>query len=507
MLEATADQIKKAAYPSVLGIIAKHSRRVFAGKCSFILLGFGTSALLARILGPSSLGMYQLGLTVLLVSSIFSVAGLDRGLVRFLPILLMKSSSEARALIAFNILSCLGFSIVLATALYFVAPLLSVHYFHSPEMTKVLRAFSAYLPVISVFRIVSGAVIGIKRADMHSNAENVLSPIIFLILLLAIYFSDGVLISCIFALSISHVVGAFALSWFLLKKLARTPKASERSLSLGRFVSFSADVMLIGLIYFLLGHMDTLMLGYFVAKSEVGIYSVALKVATLVIFGLEVLLPVVRPHFSELSEKKDFKTIEALFKTVTKWLLYSGFGLFALVFILRFEVLNVFGPGFVAGGSILGILGVGSLANVASGPTGQLLVMTGKQKWEMINTTMMVFINFALNLYLIPRMGAIGAAIATVVSISAINAAKLIEVYHLYDIHPYSAKMLKGVVPIFSACLVCVFIRWVAFEVGMGFMSIMVLAGVSFVIVAIIGMWFLTFDEEDKMLFAIARRG
>jgi O-antigen/teichoic acid export membrane protein len=263
--------------------------------------------------------------------------------------------------------------------------------------------------------------------------------------------------------------------------------------------------MCIGLIYYFLGHMDVIMFGYFVAASEVGVYSVALKVATLVIFGLQIVLPVVRPHFSELSERGDFKTMEALFKTSTKWLLYSGLLAFALILILRLEVLNVFGGEFVVGGSILVILGLGSLANVLSGPTGQLLVMTGKQKWEMINTSLMVVFNFSLNLFLIPRMGTIGAAIATALSIFAINAAKLVEVYLLYNIHPYSAKFLKGIVAIFSGCIVCLFVRWTALEFGLGFLSIIVLAGSSFLTVTFAGMWILAFDEEDRLLFDIVR--
>ena len=73
MLEATTDQRKKVQYGNLLGTIAKQSQWIFAGKVFFVVVGFATSALLARILGPSLLGRYQLGLTVILMATIFSV--------------------------------------------------------------------------------------------------------------------------------------------------------------------------------------------------------------------------------------------------------------------------------------------------------------------------------------------------------------------------------------------------------------------------------------------------
>lgn len=505
MQEAINEQHKQAQYASLLGSIAKQSRWIFLGKIAFVLFGFAISILLARILGPSSLGRYQLGLTMIQVATIFSVAGFDRGLVRFLPIIQMKESQEGRTLVALNIKITLSLSIAFAIALYFAAPQLSAHYFHSDDMTKVLRMFSIYLPILSVSRIVSGAVVGLKRADLTSHITNIVSPVVFLILLLLIFFSGGDLVSSIFARSASHLLGAVILIFFLLKKLPGSVQTQERSVSLRRFLSFSTPLMLIGLIYFLLGQMDIIMLGYFVDEREVGIYSVAMKMAIFVIFGLEVVLPVVRPHFSELSERRDFETLNKLFKTATKWLFYSGLFVFSPLLILRFEILNIFGPEFVVGGSILLILGIGNLANVLSGPTGQMLVMTGKEKWEVANSFLIVVLNFLLNLFLIPRMGSIGAAIATALSIFAINTTKFIEVYLLYNIQPYSPKFLKGILAVFCGSVACYFVRWAALEKGIENILIIVLAGLSFAVVTFVSIWILGFDEEDKVLFEIMR--
>lgn len=500
------DQDKKAQYKNLLRTISKQFQWIFAGKVAFILLGFSISVLLARILGPSLLGRYQLGLTVIQIATIFTVAGFDRGLIRFLPILQMKENQEGRALVALNIKISLALSIAFAAALYFAAPILSTHYFHSDKMTEVLRLFSIYLPVLSILRIVSGAMAGLKRADLNSHIENVLSPVVFLILLLLIYLLGGDLVSSIFARTATHLLGAVILIFFLLKNLPGSTQNTERSLSLRRFLSFSIPLMLIGLIYFLLGQMDILMLGYFLGESEVGIYSVAVKLALFIIFGPQVVLPVIRPLFSELSERRDFEMLKNLYKTVSKWILYSGLFVFGPLLILRLEVLNIFGAEFVVGGNVLIVLGIGHLGSTLTGPTGQMLVMTGKEKWEVANSLLIILLNFFLNLLLIPRMGIMGAAIATAISISSINVIKFIEVYLLYNIQPYSPKFLKGILAIFSGGAACYFVRLVALEQGLGMVLTSVVAGFGFIVVTFAGIWILGLDEEDKMLFEIIRR-
>lgn len=485
--------------------ISKQSRWVFAGKVFFVFTGFASSALLSRILGPSLLGRYQLGLTVVLITAIFTVAGFDKGLVRFLPVIKIKNSSEARALFAISMQISLVISVALATALYFSAPLIAIKYFHSEEMTRVVRVFSVYLPVISALKIVSGGVNGIKRADVDSNISNVLIPLFFLTFLIAIYFSGQELISCILARMAASLLGVITLILFFIVKVSSTGKSIEKSISYRQFFSFSTNVMFIGAIYFLLGHMDIIMLGYFVPEREVGIYAVALKIAVLVIFGLQVMLPIVRPHFSELSELRDFAALEALFKTATRWVLYSGLFVFSLIIILREEVLNVFGPEFVVGGSTLIILGIGNLANAVSGPTGAMLVMTGQQKWEILNIALMAIINFLLNIVLIPRMGSIGAAIATALSISAINAAKFIEVYLIYKIHPYSMKCFKGIFAIICGFVTCYFVRASALHFGFNIISLILLSSIIFGAVTIILIFILGLDAEEKMLLGMLK--
>jgi O-antigen/teichoic acid export membrane protein len=248
------------------------------------------------------------------------------------------------------------------------------------------------------------------------------------------------------------------------------------------------------------------MLGHFVSPKEVGIYSVAFKVSAFVLIGLEILLPIVAPLFSQFRETHDHQSMERLFGTTTKWLCYSALMIFVCIAIFRVELLHVFGKGFTAGSTVLLILAVGQLANAATGPTGALLTMTGKQKWELANAVVLVAFNFLLNLLLIPRMGVTGAAIATAVSIAAINGLKLVQVYMLFGLRAHNFKYLKGGLAIGGAGVVGYLLRGWLCDAGCSPYAIMPLGGVAFLIAAAFGFWLVGLDQEDKMAILALRR-
>jgi O-antigen/teichoic acid export membrane protein len=130
--------------------------------------------------------------------------------------------------------------------------------------------------------------------------------------------------------------------------------------------------------------------------------------------------------------------------------------------------------------------------------------MTGRQNTEVVNSGALLFLNISLNYILIPLYGALGAAIATAISISSVNFLRLMEVYFIFRIHPYNRSYIKG---LFSGGLgLGLLFFWGSFFRYSGFerllMNIIVIGlsfGVPFYIAGI--------DEEDKfVLKALAKK-
>jgi O-antigen/teichoic acid export membrane protein len=190
---------------------------------------------------------------------------------------------------------------------------------------------------------------------------------------------------------------------------------------------------------------------------------------------------------------------------VTKWLCYSALIIFTCIAIFRVELLHLFGKGFTGGATVLLILAMGQLVNVATGPNGALLTMTGKQRWELFNTISMVAFNFLLNLVLIPTKGLIGAAIAMAASIAAINSLKLIQIYKLYGLQPYNLKYFKGILAVGGAGLTAFLLRSWLSNLGYSPFAIIPVGGTAFLIMAGLGLWLLGLEGEDKMAIIALR--
>jgi O-antigen/teichoic acid export membrane protein len=86
---------------------------------------------------------------------------------------------------------------------------------------------------------------------------------------------------------------------------------------------------------------------------------------------------------------------------------------------------------------------VGQLFNCAVGSVGFLLLMSGNQvqlmKIEAVSAALMV----GLNIFLVPRFGIAGAAIAATVTTVATNVWALISVRRILKVFPYNAGYLK----------------------------------------------------------------
>ena len=431
---------------SVLGNVSRQGVVVLLTTGRRTCLGIATTLLLSRLLGPAGLGQFRLGSVVVQLLTTFCLLGLDSGLLRYLPVLETQGGNGSRTLLARSSRVVITISLALSLALLLGAPALATYYFHSPGMTNVMRVFSLQVPVLVLFRFLAGAVKAAKRVDLASKITNILSPAIFFVL----RGTDWIHLPR----ALRHDCGpnSRAARRGSLPSLIRNATLSKSSYNRAAptivfrdYLRLSIPLFFIGIGYQLLNQMDTIMLGHFASQRDVGIYSVAVKVSSFVLIGLEILLPIVAPLFSQFSATRDHELTEALFRTVTKWLCYSALIIFSCIAIFRVEILHLFGKGFTGGATVLLILAAGQLVNAATGPTGALLTMTGKQKWELANTISMVAFNFLLNLVLIPTMGLIGAAIATAVSIATINGLKLVQVYMLFGLQAYNLKYLKGV--------------------------------------------------------------
>jgi O-antigen/teichoic acid export membrane protein len=158
---------------------------------------------------------------------------------------------------------------------------------------------------------------------------------------------------------------------------------------------------------------DLLLLGLLAGPEQAGPYAVAVRGATLIIFGLLAVNIPLAPAMSQLWATGHHRELQALVTRAARLALVIALPV-AVAFILLAEpFLSFFGPEFVRAAPALAILSVGQLAHAAAGPVGVLLLMTGHQRPAALAAGCGLVANAGLCLVLIPRFGAEGAALSS----------------------------------------------------------------------------------------------
>lgn len=164
-------------------------------------------------------------------------------------------------------------------------------------------------------------------------------------------------------------------------------------------------------IYF---YVDTLMLRPLLGDDAVAHYASAYRVMTFLLMVPVLFSQVIFPVYSRLwpAEPGAFGTV--LTRT-TRFLFALGVLVAAtLPWVADEVVAAVFPPSYAPGGPALGVLALATVWVFIAYPHVLALLAAGGQRTQMVISTSGVVVNVALNLALVPRIGIVGAAWATV---------------------------------------------------------------------------------------------
>lgn len=177
-----------------------------------------------------------------------------------------------------------------------------------------------------------------------------------------------------------------------------------------------------------LNYLDRFFIVQYSTLAELGIYTVAYRIA------YQVIPLLVKPWFamfgnsaSELHNMGQLKTLQSLFNRSAGLTFALGIPASFGVFLLGDRVLRLFATAeFASGASLLIFISLGYLFSVMSSFYEIALGLIRKQYLSTVVSSIAFLVNLALNFLLIPRYGILGAAIAT---FSAFLAMLVISLY------------------------------------------------------------------------------
>ena len=201
---------------------------------------------------------------------------------------------------------------------------------------------------------------------------------------------------------------------FELRKQKLLQNLSNVVLPFREIFSFSVPLMLSNVLGMIGNSIPVLLLGYFHPISTVAYYRVVLPAAVLSSMIPGNFIPLYLPSASRLFAKDNMAGINHLFWETSLWMSVLAFPIFLLTTCFAGPLTNfLYGIRYAPSAPILAILSLGYFFNVIFAFSGLTLKVLGKIRVMVILNTVTPIIIIGFNLLLIPRYGAIGAAVAT----------------------------------------------------------------------------------------------
>lgn len=247
--------------------------------------------------------------------------------------------------------------------------------------------------------------------------------------------------------------------------------------------------------------MDKVMLGFMCAKSEVGYYENADKalIARTIIYSITTVL---MPRMANLLAKKDFKEFNRLMKQATgiTMLLSSAFAFGTAAIAREFSVI-FWGEDFVQCTNLIIVMAMAMPAVVLSREVReQYLIPANKDNEYILSAASGAIFNFIANAIMIPRIGAMGAAVATLLSEYIVLIVQLIVVKNELEMYKY---IHGNEIYFLFGFIMFVFVRFIGQTLGIHLYSLFIeiFAGILLYGVFCCGYWYVRKDTYYLSLF------
>ena len=455
--------------------------------------------ILART-GPEQYGLISLGIAILGVSTTVSLLGLNQGVIRYISFYKTKKELlKVKEVIFSAIKLTLPLSLVITILLVLFSKQISIEFFDNIDLDIVVKVVAIALPFSVLREIFFNTFISFEKVQYEVYTKSLIENISKIILTVLFIFLGWKIMGISVAYTLSIIISFFAALYLLKTKIFSQIEGKVSAFMINKeLILYSLPLLLSNFIFSLMLWTDTLMIGYFLPESQVGIYNAALPTAFLISMVPTALFTLFVPILIEIYTKKENENFKIVYKTVTKWVLLLNLVLLSTFFLFSKEILSIlFGQEYAIASTSLIILSFGYFIGYFIGASQSVLLVFKKTKLILLNTVIMIIGNVVLNFYLIPIYGINGAAIATAF-IFIIRAIFLtIETFFITKLVPLKSSFIKI---IFSMIIAAIMTKYISSK----FVPTLfiVLSSILFMIIIYLLLLLITrvFEKEDIMI-------
>ena len=392
---------------------SKFSTDVLWNLGSLALLGASgvlINTIIARYQSPASLGVFNQAFAFYIVLSQLAVGGMQFSIVKYL------SHTDDRDLMATVISSALV-AITVTSVLVAVVAFLLAHsigvLFESEDVNVGIQIICPALVLFSINKAFMNVLNGTRRMRAYAIFQGLRYSLILvsIIGLILAGFAGPHLAWCFL---VSELILAIGLIGFVHKSIVGFGLRHATRSWILRHLSFGMRGFFGGMLSDLNTRVDIILLGYFVSDASVGIYSFAAVFAE----GFGQISYVVKqnldPIIGRFTAAKSIDQLRSLMRKVVLVFVPSILALSIVAALLFPEMVRLLTDDrFLESWPIFIILLAGIVINAGFRPFQGVFLLTGRPGLHSLFFLIIVLSNAILNVLFIPRMGTIGAAVAT----------------------------------------------------------------------------------------------
>ena len=459
--EPEPDGTAKPATPALRGValggIANLAGSAVSGGAGLVI-----TWLVAAALGPAGAGLFFAATSAFLIAISLARLGTPTGLVYWIARLKAAGAFGAvRGVLRIALTPVVVVSVILGVVGFLgageIAELHGPDPAHADDYARLLRILAVFVPAATILDTVLAATRGLstmKPTVWIERLGRVLAQLALLGTAVAVSTGETAPEWVTLAWVLPYVPAALAAWWWLRKRIrAReganaggttgtdtgTAPPEAPAVTRGDFWRYTGPRALASVAQFALQRLDILLVAGMLGFPQAALYTVATR---FVIAGQLANLAVgssLQPRIAAALSTKDIPAARSLYRHTTTWIVLLSWPMYLTAAVLAPEYLRLFGGEYDTGTAVLvvRILAVAMLVGSACGTVDSVLAMSGRTSWQLSNVVLALVANVSIDLWLMPRIGVVGAAIGWAAAVLANNLVPLAQLGLAERLHPF----------------------------------------------------------------------
>lgn len=389
-------------------MVAQETARKFTFDVGWVfvssVVAMGAGLLIRILLGnyfdASGLGAYAMVLTIWGIVTLTTGAGAPGALIKYVAE--CADDKDTRdSLVSASILN--GFIMGLAATILFIiaAPWLE-SIFNIPDLANLLRIASLSFPFVTLNNVFVSYLNGVRRMKWYAAFEIYRKGIVLVFTMILVWLGMGIP-GAVWALVIAPV-SVTAAQLVIHKRLFSYTLARYKECTKKLF-GFGSKLFAANIIGQINTQAATLLIGFYLLDSDVGVYAVALMFFNLLIMVPLSIQRITYPAISEYFSKQRFQSIKIMVESTMKYsFLYLSL-MCLLIFFYVDDIISIIFPGkatFISAVDTIIILVMMTIFYASLIPIGSIFSSIGKPDISMILSIVRFPITVLLSIILIP---------------------------------------------------------------------------------------------------------